>query len=75
MLFIAIAFIFLACFLYSLGVWVEKIQGKLKHWHMIVFWCGLLADTIGTGARGIMSGSMFQLTFHGITGMLAIMLM
>jgi len=75
MLIIAIAFIFLACFLYSLGVWAEKIQGKLKNWHMLVFWSGLIADTIGTGAMGAMSGSMFQLTFHGITGLLAIILM
>lgn len=75
MLLIAISFIFLACFLYSLGVWAEKIQGRLKTWHMFVFWSGLLADSIGTGAMGKISGSLFQLTFHGITGMLAIILM
>jgi uncharacterized repeat protein (TIGR03987 family) len=75
MLIIAITFIFLACILYSLGVWAEKIQGRLKIWHMLVFWLGLTADTIGTGAMGIMSGSLFQLTFHGITGMTAIILM
>jgi len=75
MLIIAISFIFLACILYSLGVWAEKIQGKLKTWHMFVFWAGLASDTIGTGAMGILSGSIFQLTFHGITGLLAIILM
>ncbi|MCB8995107.1 MAG: TIGR03987 family protein [Bacteroidales bacterium] len=75
MLAIAISFIFLACILYSLGVWAEKIQGRLKLWHAIVFWAGLSADTIGTGAMGMLSGSLFQLTFHGITGLLAIILM
>jgi uncharacterized repeat protein (TIGR03987 family) len=75
MLTIAITFIFLACILYSLGVWAEKFQGRLKTWHLMVFWSGLIADTIGTGAMGKLSGSLFQFNFHGITGMLAIILM
>jgi uncharacterized repeat protein (TIGR03987 family) len=75
MLITAIFFIFLACILYSLGVWAEKIQGRLKSWHAVVFWAGLTADTIGTGAMGILAGSLFQFNFHGLTGLLAIMLM
>jgi uncharacterized repeat protein (TIGR03987 family) len=75
MLLIAIIFIFLACILYSLGVWAEKIQGRLKTWHIYVFWSGLIADSIGTGAMGKISGSLIQLNFRGLTGMLAIMLM
>jgi len=75
MLIIAITFIFLACILYSIGVWAEKIQGRLKTWHMFIFWSGLLADTIGTGAMGILSGSLIQFSFHGITGLIAIILM
>jgi len=75
MLIIAISFIFLACIFYTLGVWAEKFQGRLKTWHMVVFWTGLTADTIGTGAMGELSGSLFQFNFHGITGMLAIILM
>ena len=75
MLFAAIFFIFTACILYSLGVWAEKIQGRLKTWHTVVFWCGLTADTIGTGAMGALAGSVIQLNFHGLTGLLAIVLM
>jgi uncharacterized repeat protein (TIGR03987 family) len=75
MLIVAIFFIFLACILYSLGVWAEKIQGRLITWHAIVFWCGLAADTIGTGAMGMIAGSLFKFNFHGITGMTAIILM
>jgi uncharacterized repeat protein (TIGR03987 family) len=75
MLIIAITFIFLACVLYSLGVWAEKIQGRLKTWHMLIFWAGLLTDSIGTGAMGKISGSLFQFSFHGITGLVAIILM
>jgi uncharacterized repeat protein (TIGR03987 family) len=75
MLQIGMSFIFLACILYSLGVWAEKIQGRLKGWHVWVFWSGLLADSIGTGAMGKMAGSLLQFNFHGLTGLLAIILM
>ena len=75
MLIIAISFIFAACILYSLGVWAEKIQGRLKTWHLFVFWTGLVADSIGTGAMGKMVGSIIQFNFHGITGLVAIILM
>lgn len=75
MLLIAISFIFAACILYTVGVWSEKIQKRLKVWHTVVFWLGLVCDTIGTGAMGKMAGSIIQLNFHGLTGLLAILLM
>lgn len=74
-LIIAVIFIFAACIFYTLGVWAEKIQKRLMPWHVVVFWLGLLADTIGTGAMGKMVGSMIQLNFHGLTGLAAILLM
>jgi uncharacterized repeat protein (TIGR03987 family) len=75
MLVIAIVFIVLALVLYTIGVWAERIQRRLSWWHTIFFWAGLTADTIGTTAMSILSGSMFALTFHGITGNIAILLM
>lgn len=42
---------------------------------MCVFWGGFVFDTLGTGAMGSLAGGMFQLKFHGITGMAAILLM
>jgi len=75
MLIIAITFIFGACILYTTGVWAEKIQKRLKHWHLFVFWFGFTFDAIGTGAMGELSGSLIKLNFHGITGLLAILLM
>ena len=75
MLIIAMNLIFVACILYSVGVWSEKLQGRLKPWHLLVFWLGLIFDTIGTGAMTIMAGSIFQFNFHGVTGMAAIVLM
>lgn len=74
-LLIAISFIFAACFFYSLGVWAEKIKKRLKVWHLVVFWLGLICDTIGTGAMGVLSGSLIKFNFHGMTGLLAILLM
>lgn len=75
MLIIAITFIFGACIFYTLGVWSEKLQKRLKAWHALVFWLGFLCDSIGTGAMGMMAGSLIQLNFHGLTGLLAILLM
>ena len=71
----AIVFINIACLLYTVGVWAERIQKILKWWHLIFFWSGLICDTVGTAAMGVIAGSMFTLTFHGITGKIAILLM
>ena len=34
---------------YSIGVWGERIVGRLKWWHQIFFVLGLVCDTWGTG--------------------------
>ena len=75
MLIIAISFIFAACILYTTGVWAERISKRLLTWHAIVFWMGFVCDTIGTGAMGKLAGSIIQINFHGLTGLLAILLM
>jgi len=74
-LFIAILFINLACLFYTVGVWAEKIQQRLKIWHAIMFWTGFVSDTIGTTAMSMISGSIIKLNFHGMTGLTAILLM
>jgi len=75
MLVYAILSITAALIFYTIGVWSEKIQGKLKNWHLTIFWLGLIFDTIGTTLMSEIAGSGFQLNFHGITGLLAILLM
>jgi len=75
MLIIAISFIFTACIFYTVGVWSERVSKRLKSWHVVVFWLGLICDTIGTGAMGKIAGSIIQFNFHGLTGLLAILLM
>ncbi len=59
---------------YSIGVWSERISGRLKNWHLIFFWLGLVCDTWGTGMMFEMAGGM-RFDIHGITGLIAILLM
>ncbi len=64
----------MALVFYSVGVWSERIAGRLKPWHLVFFLLGLVCDTVGTGMMFAFVGG---LTFdvHGVTGMLAIILM
>ena len=74
---IAIVTITLALVCYTIGVWAERRAGVLKKWHAIVFWLGLVFDTTGTTVMGQIAkqngggGS----GLHGVTGLLAIVLM
>ena len=71
---LAVSAIFFALAFYTLGVWIEKIQGILKPWHLLLFWIGFVLDTVGTGKMYEIAGGM-QFDVHGITGVLAIALM
>lgn len=71
---IATIVINLALLFYSIGVWSERIAGKLKPWHLIFFWLGFVCDTWGTGMMFDMAGGM-TFDVHGISGLLAILLM
>jgi uncharacterized repeat protein (TIGR03987 family) len=64
----------LALIFYSIGVWSERIQGRLKVWHTVFFWMGLVCDTWGTGLMFDMAGGMTY-DIHGLSGVLAIVLM
>jgi uncharacterized repeat protein (TIGR03987 family) len=64
----------LALLFYSIGVWSERIQGRLKVWHTVFFWFGLVCDTWGTGMMFEYVGGM-QYDIHGFSGVLAIALM
>ena len=75
MLIYAITTITLALVFYTIGVWSEKLQGELRKWHLVLFWIGLLFDTTGTTIMGKIAIGGFKLNFHGVTGLLAIVLM
>ena len=75
MLIYAVIFMNLAILFYSIGVWSEKKQGILKKWHVVVFYIGLIFDTLGTSVMDKIAGGGFTFNFHGITGLLALLLM
>jgi uncharacterized repeat protein (TIGR03987 family) len=70
----AVIVINLALIFYSIGVWAERFQGRLKAWHTVFFWLGLVCDTWGTGMMFDYVGGM-SYDIHGISGVLAIALM
>jgi uncharacterized repeat protein (TIGR03987 family) len=67
-------FITLALILYSIGVFAERIAGRLKAWHLAFFWGGLVCDTIGTGIMMEYAGGLGW-DVHSVTGVAAILLM
>jgi uncharacterized repeat protein (TIGR03987 family) len=64
----------LALVFYTIGVWSERIQGRLKPWHLVFFYLGLVCDTWGTGLMLKAAGGLTT-DIHGVTGFLAIVLM
>lgn len=59
---------------YTIGVWGERIVGRLKWWNFAFFVLGLIFDTIGTGMMFDYAGGM-TFDVHGISGVIAIVLM
>jgi len=73
-LIISTVLITLALVFYSIGVWSERFAGRLKAWHLIFFWGGLVFDSTGTGIMFDIAGGMGS-DIHSITGLAAIILM
>ena len=63
-----------ALLFYTIGVWSERVQGRLKPWHLVFFILGLICDTWGTGMMWEFVGGM-AFDLHGISGLVAIILM
>jgi uncharacterized repeat protein (TIGR03987 family) len=70
----SLVLITLALVFYSIGVWGERLSGRLKSWHLVFFWLGLMCDTAGTGIMFEMANAQ-PFSVHGFTGILAIVLM
>ena len=81
LLIFATSTISLALVFYTIGVWSERKAKELKKWHVITFWLGLVFDITGTltmeriANSGAASISVVSSGIHGITGVLAILLM
>ena len=80
-LILAIVVISLALVFYTIGVWSEHHAHILKWWHVIIFYLGLICDTVGTSLMfhiakiGLVHLNPTLAMIHGITGLLAIILM
>lgn len=71
---VAIVAINLALLFYTVGVWSERLAGRLLPWHLAFFWLGLAADATGTRMMEKIAGR-FIFNLHGVTGLAAIILM
>lgn len=80
-LILAIVSITLALVFYTTGVFGERRAKSLTKKHVIIFWLGLICDTIGTltmssiAKSNVVAISASSEILHGITGLLAILLM
>lgn len=70
----ALIYFTLALIFYSIGVLSEKYSKQLKTWHLLFFWLGLIADTLGTDYVMKLVGGLIY-NFHTITGLLGLLLM
>lgn len=62
---------------YTIGVWSEHRAKWLKPVHLVFFWLGFIMDATGTRLMSLINESEagFLTNAHGITGMIAILLM
>jgi uncharacterized repeat protein (TIGR03987 family) len=74
MLHAAIALMIGALTFYSIGVWWERISGRLDVVHTVFFWMGLACDTAGTEVMRRMVGGL-EFNLHSLTGVTALVLM
>lgn len=71
----AIVSMILALTFYTIGVFSERRAGTLKKWHALIFWLGFIFDTTGTTLMSKISGGQFAFNVHGVTGLVALLLM
>lgn len=73
----AIITITLALVFYTIGVFGERKAGTLQKKHVMIFWLGLVCDTLGTLTMGAIAKAspVAGSPIHGITGFIAIILM
>lgn len=72
---VAVGAISAACLAYTVGVWAERLEGRLRGWHLGCFGAGLLLDGWGTAAMGRLAGGVWRLDVHTVTGVTALVLM
>ena len=71
---VAVALMFAAFTLYSVGVWAVVLSRRLRPWHAGCFWAGFLLDTAGTDIMRRLAGGIHW-SLHTATGVAALLLM
>lgn len=71
----AIVSMILALTCYTIGVFAERKKGLLLPWYAVIFWLGFLFDSTGTSMMSRISGGHFAFNLHGVTGLIALLLM
>ena len=73
----AVIAITLALIFYTIGVWTEHQARLLKPVHLYFFWAGFVMDVTGTHMMSLLSeqGASQGMGIHGVTGIIAIVLM
>jgi len=61
----------IALLVYSIATWAGVISGKLKKWHLFIFWIGFVADVSGTLIIGSVHSG-FVMNTHSILGTIAL---
>lgn len=72
---LAIVSMTLALVFYSIGTWGERIEKRLRLWHIVFFLLGLCADSFGTALMTEMNDPVNKDVLHSITGAAALFLM
>jgi uncharacterized repeat protein (TIGR03987 family) len=71
---LAIIFMVLALFSYTISIWGARRTKGLKRIHVILNWVGLICDTTGTIFMLLLAGGL-SWSLHSIFGILAISMM
>ena len=64
----------LAFIFYSVGIWAEFFVKRLKPWHLVSFFFGVVCDSVATWFMTRYVGGLL-LNLHGLVGMLGLGLM
>ncbi|MEN8173413.1 MAG: HsmA family protein [Chloroflexota bacterium] len=64
----------IALLVYSIATWAGVLSKKLKKWHLVLFWVGLIADVSGTLVIGWQYGG-FVPNLHSYLGAIALVAM
>jgi len=70
----AVALFTVALVLYTTGVWAERLARRLKPWHVVAFFFGVVVDTYATWLTYKSIGAIV-ITPHSVAGFVSLALM